>query len=1018
MRNLKKFLALVLAMMMVFSLMITVNAATSSDTKYATAYNVLGRYGVVKGTGGSKDNYAGTFTRAEMAGIAYRIATGDVDDKYVKQNEIYAMQFDDADDAAWAKGYIGYCANMGIVIGDGRGHFNPNDPVTGYQVAVLMLRLLGYTYKHEFEGKNWEKEAGDYALKTGISKDLEKSVDLKNVARRDVAIQMAYAASLQVERKAFSTLSNDYYNTGDTLIVELTSTPTDDVWGNPTVTYTARFTRPDYPVVVNRPTTVEPLKVYWAPVTPCVVSDDTGLDDVNLITYTNGKTNVGSQYIDDLNTTQYIGAQGRETRVYSDRIVYRDTVLVQVNNVTQPIYDVAGHEIVAGSATATVFGNANMQGIPSVNITNVPGTFETNDAYGISGSYAQWQMLTAHVLTGNDGSGTYNVIDGATFPLGTHTVRDTAAATPVPVTVAAIEYNTSGSPDPVGFRGTNGQLYLYSVSYGFYGDGTPRDNVAAVVLNNRDIGKTFNVYTDGRNNVLGIVPSTGDTGIGVITDIQPIQQYTSSGYVYGLELTVKTTAGNDIKIKTAGGTNATGLTQSTPQAVTDTASQPFAERRLVSYSSNTSLAGYYNVTMAAAATPDGVSWDGNPTSTNIPTGHVIEAGDATALKADGTALIDDSTIFFVETYRMSNSQDVTYGSWVTTGFALYDKGFKTIRDMWWDGQKVFHDGADTSASDLSYAKIGNVVLILNATGSRANKVETVAKYAYLPKAGNAYDTYEDYYLYNVLINGRSSTLKLDKITAANNITAAGLYIYDEPENGIYQEITGPVNKLDAAWAIVGNGVINNGGNDVTGGFNGDSTNAAHDKYLTLANNVTIYIVNPTTGVSYPTNVNLQTIYNVYGGGRIDGRPASDIYFQLDQYGWINFLYVVDNMTGGTAGTSTKLDDLTLTAPASPTANAYVDGVSAFSASVTTPAGVTVTVKSVQWQMADDTGAFTINVPAGAVYVSGKTYRAVVTLEFDGTSDSYYIAPGASGTALTTCSYLSATSVYSDPITVS
>ena len=245
MRNLKKFLALVLAMMMVFSLMITVNAATSSDTKYANAYNVLGRYGVVKGTGGSKDNYAGNFTRAEMAGIAYRIATGDVDDKYAKQNEIYAMQFEDADKAAWAKGYIGYCANMGIIIGDGRGNFNPNDPVTGYQVAVLMLRLLGYTYKHEFTGKNWEKEAGDYALKTGISKDLESSVDLKNVARRDVAIQMAYAASMQTNRRVFNTLTNDYTIVNQKLIEEDASTRTYDVWGAPSTLYVANFTRPE-----------------------------------------------------------------------------------------------------------------------------------------------------------------------------------------------------------------------------------------------------------------------------------------------------------------------------------------------------------------------------------------------------------------------------------------------------------------------------------------------------------------------------------------------------------------------------------------------------------------------------------------------------------------------------------------------------------------------------------------------------------------------------------------------------
>ena len=59
MRNLKKFLALVLAMMMVFSLMITVNAAKLDDftdsesvnPKYAEAVDVLTQLGIFKGQG-------------------------------------------------------------------------------------------------------------------------------------------------------------------------------------------------------------------------------------------------------------------------------------------------------------------------------------------------------------------------------------------------------------------------------------------------------------------------------------------------------------------------------------------------------------------------------------------------------------------------------------------------------------------------------------------------------------------------------------------------------------------------------------------------------------------------------------------------------------------------------------------------------------------------------------------------------------------------------------------------------
>lgn len=44
----------------------------------------------------------------------------------------------------WAEGYINYCAESGIIAGNGDGRFAPNRPVTGSEAARMLLVALGY----------------------------------------------------------------------------------------------------------------------------------------------------------------------------------------------------------------------------------------------------------------------------------------------------------------------------------------------------------------------------------------------------------------------------------------------------------------------------------------------------------------------------------------------------------------------------------------------------------------------------------------------------------------------------------------------------------------------------------------------------------------------------------------------------------------------------------------------------------------------------------------------------------
>ena len=132
MRNLKKVLALVLALVMAMSLMVTAGATSLGDYKdsasvspeYATAVDVATQLGVLRGMG--DDVYApqGTLTRAQLATMTYRIATGDVDDVYTANFAGgAAASFTDTPADSWYAGYVGYAADAGYLKGMGDGTY-------------------------------------------------------------------------------------------------------------------------------------------------------------------------------------------------------------------------------------------------------------------------------------------------------------------------------------------------------------------------------------------------------------------------------------------------------------------------------------------------------------------------------------------------------------------------------------------------------------------------------------------------------------------------------------------------------------------------------------------------------------------------------------------------------------------------------------------------------------------------------------------------------------------------------
>ena len=181
MRNLKKFLALVLAMMMTLSLMITVNASSFDDDEditkvYAEAVDVLTELGVIKGYGGDDPNEGkflpkNNITRAEVAAILYRLYTGDVGDKNIHLYDGFS-EFTDVGANQWFTPYVNFCANNGLIQGRGNGKFDPKGNITGYETLVMILRAIGYNDPKEFSSSDWRFKASGYGDRLGLTSNI------------------------------------------------------------------------------------------------------------------------------------------------------------------------------------------------------------------------------------------------------------------------------------------------------------------------------------------------------------------------------------------------------------------------------------------------------------------------------------------------------------------------------------------------------------------------------------------------------------------------------------------------------------------------------------------------------------------------------------------------------------------------------------------------------------------------------------------------------------------------------
>ncbi len=203
MRNLKKFLALVLAMVMAMSLMVTANAADKNATDvvysdgaqvttFKEAVDVLSGMKVFQG---DENGFrpADTITRGEVAAIIYRLITGDVEGNRVPVYTGFGG-FTDVTADEWFAPYVAYLANDQIIKGETNTTFNPYGSVTGYEALAMMLRAVGYDVNGEFTGPEWRTQVGAIATERGVLDEINATryANLNNAATREVVAELLF----------------------------------------------------------------------------------------------------------------------------------------------------------------------------------------------------------------------------------------------------------------------------------------------------------------------------------------------------------------------------------------------------------------------------------------------------------------------------------------------------------------------------------------------------------------------------------------------------------------------------------------------------------------------------------------------------------------------------------------------------------------------------------------------------------------------------------------------------------
>ena len=169
----KKFLSLVLALVMTMSL-VTVSAGAkdftdNSKINYKEAVDVMSAVKVIDGYAEGDFRPTATLTRGAAAKIICNLILGPTTASALVAD---AAPYKDVPTNHTFAGYIAYCQKEGIISGYADGTFKPGNTLTGYAFMKMLLGALGLQADKEgYTGPNWSISVAKRALSKDVALD-------------------------------------------------------------------------------------------------------------------------------------------------------------------------------------------------------------------------------------------------------------------------------------------------------------------------------------------------------------------------------------------------------------------------------------------------------------------------------------------------------------------------------------------------------------------------------------------------------------------------------------------------------------------------------------------------------------------------------------------------------------------------------------------------------------------------------------------------------------------------------
>ena len=547
MRNLKKILALVMALVMSMSLITIANASDftdSDDITYEEAADVMNAIGIIEGFEDGSFDPDGTLTREQAAKLVTFMLLGD----NANNLGIESSSFNDVAATRWSAPAIEYCYSLGLIDGAGDGNFYPAGQLTGVAFAKVLLTALGYSSeKEQMTGPTWHVNVAALAMEVGLDDGIE-NLAWNSVITREEAAQMALntiCAPLVAYESGVTVMVGDTpvsFGSGDAYYVTTTIAREQRISdrrltnaSSTTPNYTVEFGERYFPLLrldteaddFNRPShtwvyeNVELgtyvdydllVETYTAGVSNRDLYDLLGrsnLEDYAFEYYVDGyESTIDANTILSRNARTF-GSSGRGvlTQVFVDHEYDNATGRIVITSINTWLAQVTtGYNANREDATLKVFTSCTTSGTPAVTTTNSTAyPVNSADVDGVD-SLVEDQFILVN-MSAKDGMNAtdYDVVK----------ISDVEILTDSTITRFSKNSDTDAQSD------SNQALFNSVTSGGVEYKGSAKafysDEVLDLYNNNLLTGKSYNIYLDPYGNAIGVDLYAGEDNYVFIT---------------------------------------------------------------------------------------------------------------------------------------------------------------------------------------------------------------------------------------------------------------------------------------------------------------------------------------------------------------------------------------------------------------------------------------------------------------------------------------------------------------------